>query len=368
MVTIMKIDCGIIGLPNVGKSTVFNILTNSMSAKIANFPFCTIQPNIATVQILDTRICQLFNIVKSQCITYGIIEFVDIAGLIKGASQGEGLGDQTLSYIRDVKILCHVVRCFDDDKIVHISGSIDPDRDINIVNTELILFDILQCEKNISLLQKKNKTFDDKDKQKLLVLNKCLICLNNGVLLNTIHFSRIEQINIQKFNFLTFKPIIYIANTNKTYKNNLFLNKLNFLSSNKNKSIISCCASSLLLNDFNFKNNHDNHINNIVIQRKYILEKIIDNIFYLLNLHTFFTINTRVTRAWIFKIGTTALEAANKVHSDFKRGFIRTQVIKFNDFIDYKEEGKLKKKGKIYFEGKNYCVKDGDILKFLFNI
>lgn len=364
----MKIDCGIIGLPNVGKSTLFSVLT-SMSVKIANFPFCTIRPNISIIRVLDPRIFQLTNIVKSHKVTYGVIEFVDIAGLIKGAAHGEGLGDKTLEYIREVKILCHVIRCFDDDQIAHIAGSIDPNRDINIINTELILFDISQCEKYITFLQKNYKIIDTYIEQKLFLLNKCLINLNNGILLREVQFSSVEQIKVKKFNFLTFKPIMYVANISTKNKNNIYLNKLkNMFSSIENKLIVPCCALSLLSYDFNLKNNCNDHAFNIVKKQKDVLKNnIIENIFYMLNLCTFFTINMRMIRAWIDIDGITAIEAANRVHSDFKKGFIRVQVIKFDDFMLYKGENGVKKTGKIHFEGKNYYIKDGDILKFLFN-
>lgn len=364
----MKIDCGIIGLPNVGKSTLFSVLTD-ISVRIANFPFCTIQPNVAVVHVFDPRIYALRNIVKSRKLVPSVIEFVDIAGVIKGAAHGEGLGDKTLQYIREVKVLCHVVRCFDDDHVAHITGSVDPNRDINVINNELILFDILQCEQIILALKKKHKIYDDNIQKKLFVLNKCLINLYNGIVLRKVQFSYVEKINILKFNFLTLKPVIYVANIDMTYKNNIYLNKLNnIISSDEKQLIVSCCASSLLLNNTDMNYDCDHYVSDIINQRKYILKNIINNIFFVLNLHTFFTINASMIRAWINITGITALEAANRVHSDFKKGFIRVQVIKFNDFIDHKGMLEtIKKAGKIYFEGKNYCVQDGDILKFLFS-
>lgn len=365
----MKINCGIIGLPNVGKSAFFSILTNT-SVKIANFPFCTIQPNIAITQILDPRIYQLASISKSKHIVHNVIEFIDIAGLIKGAAQGEGLGSKILTHIREAKVLCHVVRCFDADQITHITGNVDPSRDINIVNTELILFDILQCEKNILLLQKNQKFSNENIKQKLFLLKKCLDYLNNGILLRRVSFSHIEQTVIQKFNFLTFKPVIYVANTNKLCGNSAYyLQKLNsVVALNERQLIVSCCTISLLPYNSNWKNNCNNYVDDVIKQREYVLKNIFNNIFNVLRLHTFFTVNTRTARAWIGTADITALELAKKVHSDFKKGFIRVQVIKFKDFINYKGEIGAKNAGKVYFESKNYCTKDGDILKFLFKV
>lgn len=364
----MKIDCGIIGLPNVGKSTLFNVLTN-MSAKTANFPFCTIQPNVSVVHILDPRTYQLANLMHSSQIVHGTMEFVDIAGLIKGAAKGEGLGNKTLTYIRTLKVLCHVVRCFDDDQVMHVSGNIDPNKDIDMINTELILYDISQCDKNINFFKKNYKISDDRTEKKLFLLKKCLMYLNDGILLNTVRFSYTEYAHVQKFNFLTFKPIIYVANIGIECKKNIYLNKLNISAAHdENKLVVSCCAKSLLSHNMSYKNHNNNkYVDDSVQHRERILKKIVDNIFYVLNLCTFFTINTRMTRAWIDKADIVALETANKVHSDFKKGFIRVQVIKFNDFINYKGELGVKKMGKIYIEGKNYCIQDGDILKFLFS-
>ncbi|URJ31063.1 redox-regulated ATPase YchF [Blochmannia endosymbiont of Camponotus sp.] len=356
----MQIDCSIIGLPNVGKSTLFSLLTH-VSAKVANFPFCTIQPNISIVYIPDLRICQLTDIFPSHKTVHGTMRFIDVAGLIKGAAQGHGMGIQVLNHIRVTKVLCHVVRCFDNNQIIHVFNDIDPCRDVSVVNTELILFDIFQCEQSICALQKKRKIIDVSNKQQLFLLKKCLECLYNGVFLRKIQFSNIERINIERFNFLTIKPIIYIANIDeKSVINNIYLNRLHALASNEQAPLVSCCAMLPLLKN---KNNGTR----VTMERKEsVLHDINNTIFSVLNLCTFFTINLNVTRAWICVIGTTALEAAKMVHSDFKKGFIRARVIKFNDFILYNGELGVKRGGKIYYEGKDYRVEDGDILKFLF--
>ncbi|URJ32551.1 redox-regulated ATPase YchF [Blochmannia endosymbiont of Camponotus sp.] len=358
----MQIDCGIIGLPNVGKSTVFSALTNA-PVKIANFPFCTIHPNISVVQIPDLRIYQLTDIVSSHETIHGKIKFVDIAGLIKGAAQGIGIGSKILNHIRTTKILCHVVRCFDDNQIAHVFNDIDPCRDVGIVNTELILFDILQCEQSICNLQKKYKLINENIEQQLFVLKKCLDYLYDGVFLRRVHFSKTERTHIEKFNFLTNKPIVYFANVDeKSVANNIYLNKLSAFASNDGIPLISCCAMLSLLN------NRDDHVKITMKPRTTILYDMVSAIFSVLDLCTFFTINLHMTRAWIYVGGMTALEAANKVHSDFKKGFIRVQIIKFDDFILYHGELGVKKAGKICYGGKDYCVKDGDILKFLFQV
>ncbi|UOY04201.1 redox-regulated ATPase YchF [Candidatus Blochmanniella pennsylvanica] len=358
----MQIDCGIIGLPNVGKSTVFSVLTNA-PVKISNFPFCTIHPNISVVRIPDPRVYQLAGIVASRETVHGKIKFVDIAGLIKGAAQGIGLGSKILNHIQTTKVLCHVVRCFDDNQTVHVFNNIDPCRDADIVNTELILFDISQCEKSICSLQKKHKLINENIEQQLFVLKKCLDYLYDGVLLRKVHFSNIERTNIEKFNFLTNKPIIYFANIDeKSVTNNTYLNKLHAFAFNNSIPLISCCAM------LSSSKNRDDRFKTAMKQQTDILCDIVSVIFSVLNLRTFFTINSHMTRAWIYVVGMTALEAAKKVHSDFKKGFIRVQIIKFDDFIFYRGELGAKKAGKICYAGKDYCVKDGDILKFLFQI
>lgn len=350
----MKINCGIIGLPNVGKSTLFNLLTD-ISVKIENFCFSTIQPNIAIIQIPDDRLNQINNIIKSKSIKKGIIEFIDIAGLIKGAAQGEGLGYETLHHIKNTKILCHVIRCFDNNSIVHIENNIDPKRDIHIINTELVLFDILQCEKHINSLKKSRVSHSELDKT-LFLLETCLDKLYHGIMLRNIQFSQIEIKNIQKFNFLTFKPVIYIANVSQTYhNNNVYFKELKKIGYDFDIPIISYCG----INNIQYLSQKKD--NNFIL-----LNMIINNIMSLLKLSTFFTVNLNMIKAWIFPIDMIAIDAAHTVHSDFQKGFIRVQVIKCTDFITNKGEVGLKKLGKIFFAGKSYKIQDGDILKFLF--
>lgn len=350
----MKINCGIVGLPNVGKSTLFKVLTN-ISVKTDNFPFCTIQPNIATIQIPDPRLNQLNNIIKTRTIMHETAEFIDVAGLIKGAAQGIGLGNEILRCIQSAKILCHMVRCFDNDIIFHTENNINPKRDINIINTELILFDISLCEEKISFLQKKNIVSDENIDQKLFLLKKCLTYLYDGIMLRTIQFSKIEIKYIQQLNFLTFKPTIYIANVNEHYINNNYFKELKILGMQDAIPVIPFRA---LINNSTHK----------LIEQKSILNSIINNILPLLQLNTFFTVNPNMIRSWFYILGTTALNASNYIHSDFKKGFIRVQVIEFEHFIKYRGETGSKKFGKILYAGKNYQIKEGNILKFLFHI
>lgn len=347
----MKINCGIIGLPNVGKSTLFNLLTN-VAVKIDNFPFSTIQPNFATIHIPDNRLHLINQITQSKVIVPEVIQFIDIAGLIKGAFKGEGLGNKILNHIKTATILCHVVRCFENELITHVEKNIDPYRDTNIINTELILFDILQCEQNINALQKNRISNDYNNKTMLFCLKKCLNGLYNGLVLRNVKFSQTEIKNIQKYNFLTFKPVIYIANVNENYINNFHFEKLKKIGSRENSPVISYCADCSDKSKSSLNNN--------------ILNMLIKNIISLLQLQTFFTVNINMVRSWIYPSGTVALNAAYQVHSDFKKGFIRAQVIKYHDFIQNQGENRSKKLGKLYFVGKDYLVEDGDILKFLF--
>ncbi|QJC33188.1 redox-regulated ATPase YchF [Enterobacteriaceae endosymbiont of Donacia clavipes] len=347
----MGLKCGIIGLPNVGKSTLFNILTNS-NVDALNYPFCTIKPNMSIVAVPDDRLFYLAKLAKSKKIIQSTVTIVDIAGLIKGASKGEGLGNQFLHNISEVNALIHVIRCFNDENIINLSY--DPIEDINIINNEIIQFDInlIHKFKNNILKKNYNKNFYKWE----YLLKICLNYLKKGKLLNLLKLNFEEKIFLQNLKLLTIKPMMIIANlgVNKI-KNQFFLKKINVLV--KKYLIFKICLKILQKENKSFllKNNTN-------------LKKIITLSFQLLNLHNFYTIGIKEAKSWSILKGTTALEAAKKIHSDIQKGFIRAKIIHFQDYIFYKNENKLKLAGKIKIEGKKYIILDGDIIYFLFKI
>ncbi|QJC38033.1 redox-regulated ATPase YchF [Enterobacteriaceae endosymbiont of Donacia marginata] len=342
----MELKCGIIGLPNVGKSTLFNALTNS-NVDALNYPFCTIKPNTSIVTVPDNRLLYLSKLIKSKKIIQSTVTFVDIAGLIKGASKGEGLGNQFLHNISEVDAIIHVIRCFKNKNIL--SLSFNPIKDVDIINNEIINFDI-----NLLFKLKNNKKHIN-NKFKYL-LDICLNYLKNGKLLNLLKLN-IEEIDfLKKLKLLTIKPIIIIANIDENNINNqFFLDEINILS--KNYLVLKICIINL-----------NNKQKILPINKNNDLKKIILNSFKLLNLHTFYTVGIKETRSWSILKGTTALIAAKKIHSDIQKGFIRAQVIHYKDFIFYKNQTKAKLFGKMKIEGKKYIIQDGDVINFLFQI
>lgn len=362
----MGFKCGIIGLPNVGKSTLFNALTKGNSA-VANFPFCTIKPNIGIVSVPDTRIHELSKIVSAKKIVHAYIEFVDIAGLVKGASKGEGLGNQFLSNIRDTQAIAHVVRCFKDDNISHVYNDVKPKNDVDIINSELILSDFNTCERSILRLKKNLKYNTKETEKKLIVLNKCMNHLKNFLMLKTLKLNETEKNIINDFRFLTLKPTMYIANINEDKKSLTFLNELNEIAKQDNSLVIPIFSNlELDLIKMNKKDQKDfMKAFNIVDLG---LNKIINCGYKILDLITFFTVGTKEIHAWPISNGSTSIQAAHKIHSDFSKGFIRAQIIQYLDFIQYKSEVKVKEVGKFRIEGKDYKIQDGDIVNFLFNV
>lgn len=362
----MSFKCGIIGLPNVGKSTLFNLLTKGNSA-VANFPFCTIKPNIGIVPVLDIRINNLAKIVSPEKTVNAFIEFIDIAGLVKGASKGEGLGNQFLGNIRDTHAIAHVVRCFKNDNITHIYNQVQPIKDVDIINTELILSDFDLCEKTILQAQKKTVLKNDEIEKKINVLKKCLNHLTQFLMLKTLVLSEDEKKIINYLRFLTLKPTMYIANINEEKESSYFLNELNNMAQ-KEGSIVIPIYANLELDLVKMNHEEQKSFMEVFNIQTLGLNSIIDSGYKLLNLITFFTVGVKEIRAWSILKGSTSVQAAHKIHSDFSKGFIRAQIIKYADFIKYKSEAKVKEMGKFRTEGKQYYIQDGDIIHFLFNV
>ncbi|SNC58788.1 redox-regulated ATPase YchF [Sodalis endosymbiont of Henestaris halophilus] len=363
----MGFKCSIVGLPNVGKSTLFNALTKA-NANAMNFPFCTIIPNTGVVPVPDTRINKLAKIIKPRRIVQATTEFVDIAGLVKNASKGEGLGNQFLTNIRSTEAIGHVVRCFESDNIIHVSGKIDPINDINVINTELAMSDLELCELAIHRVQKNAKTGNKDAKLQLTVLEKCLSHLSNDGILRMLDLSSDEKNIIRYLSFLTLKPTMYIANVNEAgFENNHHLDKVYAIAENEGAVVIPVCA----IIESDMANIDEEERNKFIEELGFSepsLNRVIRTGYELLNLQTYFTVGVKELRAWTIQVGATAPQAASKIHTDFEKGFIRAQTISFADFISYQGEQGAKKAGKMRFEGKDYIVQDGDIINFLFNV
>ena len=364
----MSLKCGIVGLPNVGKSTLFNALTKAGIAA-ENYPFCTIEPNVGVVEVPDPRLDALAHIITPERIVPAIVEFVDIAGLVAGASQGEGLGNQFLAHIRETDAIVNVVRCFEDDNVIHVAGKVDPISDIEVIQTELCLADLGTVEKSLHRFGKAARSGNDKDAAKLVaMLTKCQAALDQGKPVRTIDFSDEERALLKPICLITAKPAMFVGNVSETgFENNPFLDRLKAYADSQNAPVVAICAK------IEAELSEMDDADRLVFleemgQTEPGLNRLIRAAFKLLGLQTYFTAGVKEVRAWTIHIGDTAPQAAGVIHGDFERGFIRAQTIAFDDFITFKGEQGAKDAGKMRAEGKEYVVKDGDVLNFLFNV
>jgi GTP-binding protein YchF len=365
----MALQCGIVGLPNVGKSTLFNALSNA-KAEAANYPFCTIEPNVGIVSVPDVRLNELAKLVIPERVLPTTFEFVDIAGLVKGASKGEGLGNQFLANIRQVDAIAHVVRCFDDDNVVHVAGKVDPVADKDIIDTELQIRDLDSVDKKIAKVERAAKAGDAKAKKELETLHTYKAHLESGKNARELSIGAEEALAVEDLQLLTGKPVIYVANVDEKsiHTGNANVEKLREAVKNEKAEVIIVCAhlesqiaeisdpeeKQMFLDEYGLKQSG--------------LDQLIRAAYSILNLITYFTAGVKEVRAWTIEKGWKAPQAAGVIHSDFEKGFIKAEVIHYANYLQYKSEAGCKEAGKLSIEGKEYIVQDGDVMHFRFNV
>ena len=359
---------GVVGLPNVGKSTLFNAITKA-GAMSANYPFCTIEPNVGIVAVPDDRLDKLEKLYNSKKKVSATIEFVDIAGLVKGASLGEGLGNKFLSHIREVDAIVHCVRCFDDANVIHVEGRVDPKSDIEIINLELILADIESVDKRIERVAKSVKAGDKEAKAELDILNKIKVTLGQNLPARLAPLNDEEKKIAKGFFLLTTKPVIYAANVSEDDlgQENEYVKQVKEIAQKENSEVITICAKIEEELSALSPEEKDEMLHELGIQKSG-LDQLITACYKLLNLMSFLTAGEDEVRAWTINIGTKAPQAAGKIHTDFEKGFIKAEVVNYNDLLELGGWNNAKEKGKVRLEGKDYVVQDGDVMLFKFNV
>ncbi len=365
----MSLQCGIVGLPNVGKSTLFNALTQTAAAQAANYPFCTIEPNIGKVNVPDNRCLELSKIAGSKEIIPVQIEFVDIAGLVRGASTGEGLGNKFLSHIREVDAIINVVRCFEDENITHVEGLVDPLRDIELIQLELIIADMESLEKRIPALEKKIRT-DKEATAQIEIAKRVLEVLKNGKAARLVEIKSIEEEKILKgLQLITSKPQLFVCNLKEhELSGNSFSQKVEEFGKNNDYKVLKICAQiEAEVAGFETEEEKTEFLDSVGLKETG-LSQIIRNSYELLELITFFTVGPKECHAWMLKKGGTAPKAAGVIHTDFEKGFIRAETISYTDYVNFAGEDGAKTAGKFRIEGKDYITQDGDVFHFRFNV